>query len=322
MAVKQNVYLEIWDEPTGGKLVLDASELRVDFDVRLIPEFSRATFTIWNLNEVTIASLMDGDRYVTLKTQLHDGRVDLIADRFFISNVVDELNLPNRMTTLYCFDRIRKDILEKQVSVEVKGYPALRTVVDELLVASDYGYTEESDFRSFPDGILYEANKKAIRMINGSAQQVLRRLEKEYKFVTYTSDGRLIFMHKPNLGGVDRTSLFDKQNDFVLSTSSMRSNPKISIASCSIHNNLDGRIKPTMILDLSELLTIGTSAGQGALELVDKYVRNFSNYSKYQAFAITHTGSNYTADWSTRITGLSPTYGKLMPTVLWAGKTN
>ena len=66
---------------------------------------------------------------------------------------------------------------------------------------------------------------------------------------------------------------------------------------------------------------MAADADQDTLELAENYLKNFSDYSKYQAFAVQHKGSNYTAEWSTIINALSPTKGKLMPTVAWADAT-
>lgn len=322
MAVKQKVFLEVWDAPDGGNLILASNGLRVDFDIRHIPEFSRATFTIYNLNNKTITSLMNGGRYVTLKTQLHDGKVELLANRFFVNNAIDELVLPNRITKLFCFDRLRSTFLEQQVSIPVGNYPSLKDMIDALGIHTKYGTAQDTDFKSFPTGVVYQKNKKPTRVMNGSAQQVLSKLEREYGFETYTDNGRFKYMYKPDEGNVAKTSLATKEPDVILTTRAMRSNPKIGIATCSIHSNLDGRITPTSVIDLSRLLTATADANEDTLQLVENFLKNFSSNSKYQAFAVQHTGSNYTADWSTRISGISPTRGSLMPTINWAGRTN
>jgi hypothetical protein len=311
--LKQKVFLEVWDAQEGGNLILDASGLRVDFDVRHIPDFSRASFTIYNLNNETITSLMSEGLYVTLKVQLHDGNIQLIADKFYINNAVDELVLPNRITTLYCFDRLRSMFLEKQVSIPVSNFPSFKDMVDSLLKKAGHGATRDDEYENFPAGRVYQPCKRPTRLLNGSVQQCLRRLEREFRFYTYTKNGRFIFKHFPDLGTVGKTSLADAPV-IQLSTRSMRSNPKIGMASCSIHSNLNGEITPSSVLDLSRLLTIAVDGTSENLQLTENYLKNFSNNTIYQAFAITHTGSNYTADWSTRITGLSPTQGKKMPT--------
>ena len=320
LEIKQEVYLEVWDAPVGGRLLLDASGLRVDFDIRHIPEFSRATFTIYNLNEKTIRGLMSGDRYVTLKTQLHGGRVDLLANRFIINNAVDELTLPDRITKLFCFDQTRTTFLEKPIAVPVRGNPTLVNMMDRLLYTVGYGKTRREEFKSFPQGLLDIPSKKPTRHLNGNAQACLRKLEGEYNFTTYTVDGRFLFMYKPDIKDVRRTDLYTVK-PIELRTVDMRSNPKIGIATCIINSNLNGSIKPTSIIDLSKLLVVAVDAEEQSLQLVDQYLVNLKENSRYQSFAITHTGSNYTAEWSTRITGLSPTRGKLMPTNNWASAT-
>ena len=68
----QEVVLTVTDE-NGGQ-VLNASGLRVDFDIREIRGFSRASIRIFNLTDTTIGSLVGAqNRYATLQVRLHDG---------------------------------------------------------------------------------------------------------------------------------------------------------------------------------------------------------------------------------------------------------
>ena len=313
--LKQEVFLEVYDRPTGGNLILDATGLRTDFDIRLIPDFSRATFTIFNLSNTVITNLMSGNRYVTLKTQLHGGKIFTLANRFYVNNAVDELVLPNRITKLYCYDILRKEVLETQVNEKAED-TSLQGMIRQMLSVS--GQSVKTDFLSFPAGLDKEAGLRPSRPLQGNIQQCIRRLETEYNFRTFTIDGGLTFMYMPDLSNVDKTTLASKKPDIVLNTTSMRSNPKIGIASATINSNLDGRIKPSSVLDLSELITIGTNVNEESLQLNPAYLKNFTSYSKYQAFAVVHVGSTHTKDWSTKVTALSPTKGKLMSTISWA----
>lgn len=311
MALKQEVFLTVHDSPVGGEVVLNATGLRTDFDIRHIPEFSRASFTIYNLNDVTIKRLMSGDRYVTLKTRLHGGKVYTLANRFFVNNAVDELKLPNRITTLYCFDTLRKEVLERPVD-KTSQDTSLNGIMRTLLGNTPY------KLERFPKGYVDEPGRKSSRPVQAnSVQQCLRNLGEEFNFVPFTIDGGITAMYMPDLDNVDHTTL-PTVEPLVLVTRSMRSNPKIGIANASIHSNLDGRIKPTTVLDLSQLLTVGTDTDETTLQLTEDYLSNFTNYSRYQAFAVTHVGSTHTAEWSTKINALSPTKGKLMSTVTWA----
>jgi len=63
----QEVILKITDK--NGRAILDATGLRVDFDVREVDGFSRASISIYNLNEESIANLIGGnaDHYATVQ---------------------------------------------------------------------------------------------------------------------------------------------------------------------------------------------------------------------------------------------------------------
>ena len=124
-------------------------------------------------------------------------------------------------------------------------------------------------------------------------------------------------MYYPDKGDIAKSTLDTKEPDIVLQTKAMKSNPLVGIASLSVNSNLDPRIKPTSVVDLSKLITISTGESEDTLELVDGYLKSFSSYSKYQVFAVSHSGSNYTAEWNTNLTALSPTKGTVMSTVNW-----
>jgi hypothetical protein len=314
--LKQEVSLEVWDSEVGGKLVLDATGLRTDFDIRHIPGLSRAKFVIYNLTEKAVQNMMSGDRYVTLKTTLHGDTSYTLARRFRLSNAVDELKLPNRLTTLYCFDTLRITLLEQEVN-ETVIKPTLRRIVNQSCDA--LGFAGARVFKSFPEGLLDEPGLKQQRPVQGTIEEVLTALGKEFNFLTYTVDGNLVFMYQPDIDNVDKTELATREADIVFHTRAMRSNPKIGLVTCKIHSNLDGRIKPSDLIDLSQLLTVSADESDlFSLEAIKGYAKNFSDNSKYQAFAIQHKGSNYTEEWSTIVSGLSPTKGKLMDSVSWA----
>lgn len=311
--IKQEVILTVHDAVTGGKLVLDASGLRVDFDVRKLPGYNRGTATIWNLNEATVASLMSGDRYVSIQTRLHGGKLYTIADRYYLSNTVDELMLPDRITKLYVFDRPKKDVLETQVNITVER-PSLSNIVRQLYTAG--GGTGSINFYSFPNDEHLDVPLKSRKILQGSVESCLTVLARDFKFVHYNIDGTgLAIMYKPDSG--ESTELDSKLPTIKLQTDAMKSNPKIGIASASIVSNLDPRINPTLVIDLSELITVAVDAPEETLRIADGYLKNFSS-AKFQVFTVVHAGSNYTASWDTTITALSPTKGKLMSTIAWA----
>ena len=51
--------------------VLETTELRVDFDIRLLQGFNRAKVDIYNLASSTIKEMSNGERYVSLWVSLH-----------------------------------------------------------------------------------------------------------------------------------------------------------------------------------------------------------------------------------------------------------
>lgn len=314
MPLKQEVVLEVYDSLEDGSTILETSELRVDFDIRMIPNFNKAKVTVYNLNNDTITALGSGDRYVTLKVRLHGGEQYTIMERFYVNNLVDELVMPNRITNLFCFSNERLSVLEKPVDISV-NLPSLKNCVTQS--ASAVNFSGEIKYLSFPEGRVDEQPFRVVRSFSGNFIDIMKELGKEYEFNFYIQNGDLLLMHKPDLDNVNLTDLGDREVT-ELQTDSMRSNPKIGIATAVIDSNLDPRINTATVIDLSKLLTVGVNEAEDSLELLDEYLKNFSSYSKYQAFTVQHKGSNYTSDWNTKINALSPTEGKLSSTVAWA----
>jgi hypothetical protein len=94
-------------------------------------------------------------------------------------------------------------------------------------------------------------------------------------------------MYKPDLKDLLLTELADQKPDIVLDVRNMRSNPKIGPAILSINSNLDGRIKPSSVLDISQLFTAGTSTDSEVLEVANNFLKNsVAGFTKYQALTV------------------------------------
>jgi hypothetical protein len=311
----QEVSLTIHDE-SGSKVKFDAAGLRVDFDVRLINGFSRGTFTIYNLKEATIKAIANGDNYATVKTKLHGKQEFTVAKSFYISNVLEEKNLPNSITTLFCFDKLRKQFLENPIDVTVVD-PTLKKEMQQICSAA--GFTGDIQFLSFPDGKVNQASVRRVSFHQGTLQQSIRRLQETHGFKLYTDiDLGLSCMYLPDLEELSSTGLNTRVADIILNVRNMRSNPKIGPATLFVTSNLDGRIRPTSVLDTSELLTAGTDTNEEVLQLADRFLKDVvSGFTKYQTLTVQHKGSNYTSEWKTIATATSPSIGKNMSTISW-----
>ena len=302
----------MYNHPTGGDLVMKISGLRVDFEVFLLEKFNRAKFTIYNMNNDAITSLMSGDHFITLKTQLGNKEERIIANRYFLNNATDELKHPNRITNLYCFDKMKKEVLDKQVDITVEG-PTLRTIVEEMLNGA--GHNGKVNYLSFPKGLVETTtSKRPRRVVQGDVQKCLTGLEAEYNFSTYIVGEDICLMYKPYVKDVDKTDLATKEPDITFSTEAMRSNPRIGIASANIVSILDANLLPTKYIDLSKLLTVQAFASEPALLLNKGYLKNFSANTKYQIYTVVHMGSNFTDVWQSSVYALSPQKGEVMAT--------
>lgn len=315
MALKQEVILTIEDE--NGTLVLDATGLRVDFDVRFIDQFSRATFKIWNLNDATIKAIMVGDKFVTLKTKLHGRNEFTIANKYYISNSVDEKILPNTITTLFCFDKLERDLFEFELEggVTVNAPCSLERAVTAIFSAA--GYSTAPTYLYFPDDLTTLVSNRRSATYDGSVGDALAELAEEFKFKTYIENGLVTLMCTPDLNNVNRTNL-PQAPVITLQTDMMRANPKVGPAILNVTSNLDSRLRPGAILDISKLLTVGVNVNETSAQLADNFfAEGITGFSKYQILDVQHKGSNYTGDWFSEVTASSPTVGEVASVINW-----
>jgi len=310
----QEVILKITDK--NGRAILDATGLRVDFDVREVDGFSRASISIYNLNEESIANLIGGnaDHYATVTTRLHGSQEFVVISNFFISNTITENKIPNVITTLYCYSK-GKEILEKQVNIEEVNQPKLENLITALLL--DAGYQGRVRYQCFPSNQQEYIPPRPKAPLIGSVNQCLNDLKREHGFLSYTRPDEFLFVYTPNLAQVPLTEL-DNLQPVVLNTSNMRANPKLAPAQLQVVSNLDGNIEPGAVLDISQLLTAGTSQDEQTLQIAKDFARkSIAGYSRYQTLVVQHKGSNYTSEWQTQATAVAPLDGLAMPTTHW-----
>jgi len=296
-----------------GVGILDASGLRIDFDYRQLPEFSRAKITIYNLNAETIGNLIGGnqDHYITLSTRLHGSQEFNMVDGFYISNSMDHKKVPDTITSLYCYSGARRDFYEKPISAPVNS-SSLRSRLQSLKEAVKW----KGEFQDlvFPEGLMDAKSKRPGSQMNGTFTQILRELGKEYGFKWYTlGDDIIQLVYQPSLDQVKLTDLDDKPT-IVLDTNNMRANPKLSPAQLQIISNLDGDIQPGAVIDITKLLTAEADSDDFVLQTANDYARDsVSGYSKFLVLESIHQGSNYTGSWTTTANCVSPQTGTRAP---------
>ncbi len=311
----QYVLLQVHGE--GGELVFETDSLKIDFDIRNIQGWSRGKIDLTNLSPDTIRKISDADNdnYVTVKTALHDSELRTVADRMYVSNALEEVKVPESIFSIYCYSKVRKDYLEKQIDEKVMA-PSLRNTINTVVNAS--GFDGKIEYKHFPPEVLDHIPAKDHTRQQGSLISILQVLGTQYRFNVYTEGVKLIIMYKPEHANVQDTDLYTGTGDVKLSTTNMRSNPKIGPATLSVVSNLDPLIKPASVLDISELLTLGTDTSEETLQVAEKYLKEkVSGFSKYQALSVQHKGSNWTGDWFTQVAATSPTPGTNMPTTNW-----
>ena len=308
-------YVKLTIKDRSKSLVFETDSLRVDFDIRNKSGWVRAKISIYNLSPETIRKLTGGENYVTITTSLHGGKEEVLVDELYVSNSLEETQVPNSITSLYCYSKIRKSALEKQVSLYIPR-PSLVNVVIGILDAA--GFSGEVKFLNYPIGYENNLPLQPKSRHDGSALSCLNIVAKQHRSYFFAEGNDIIFMYKVHSNNRSITNLDEGTGEVQLNTDNMRSNPKIGPATIDIVSNLDSRIKPSVILDISNLLTAGTSVDNESLAVAEGIIKDVvAGFHKYQTFTVQHIGSNFTGDWQTRANAIAPTDGYNMPITNW-----
>lgn len=304
----QYVRLEVKDR--NNTAVVNTDSLRVDFDIRDVVGWVRAKIEIYNLAPSTIKKLMNGENYVTLITALHDSKEVVIAKELYVSNSIDVFDVPDNVTTLYCYSKLKKSTLEKRVNVQVNR-PSLKNLMDSIL--DSVFFDGNVRYINFPENYVEDVPLNLVSKQEGSVQSCIEDIGKYYRFNTYVDGDDIILVYAVSPKNAGSTGLSTASPDVILNTDNMRSNPIIGPATVNITSNLDSRIKPGAVLSIKELLTASTNANADQLELTEGYLDIIAGFDNYQTYSVQHIGSNFTKSWTTKATGLAPTRGYNAP---------
>lgn len=308
-------YVKLTIKNEGDSVIFESDSLRIDFDVRHIDGFSRCKIDIYNLAPATIKAINNGKNYASIAVAKHDEDVVTIINRFFISNALEVPSVPHSITSIFTFSSIRLDHLERQIDTIVAA-PSLRRIISELGRLSEF--TGQVIYKDFPSTMVDHVPPRPLSHQKGSFQACLEKLSEQFGFNVYTEDDNLIIVYKPNARNVVDTSMYKSSGDIKLSTNDMRNNPKIGPATLSFDSNLNRFIKPSTILDISNLLYADVDISQTTLELAENFIRDkVAGFTNYQALSVQHKGSNFANKWVTSCVAVSPTVGNNMPTESW-----
>ena len=308
----QRVKLEVTNE--DGRMIFSTEGLRVDFDIRIIPDFTRAKLDIYNLAPDTIKRLTTSTAFVSIYTALHDSEYKLLADRLYVSNGYEQTLVPNSVTHLFCYSKLKYDVMEKVVDVKVAS-PSFRNIVRAALVAGDFD--GQMHFDGFPSNFLDVVPPRCISNIKGSVESILREKCKQAGVYMYPEATDVKFVYKVDSDNVHLTG-FSKANTITLDSRNMRSQPEIGVASLKVSANLDAKFKAGIILDTSKLLTAAVDETSDNLEVADQLIKDkIADNQKFQILQVQHKGSNFTKEWTTSTIAYSPAKGTHMNPYGW-----
>lgn len=313
-AFGKKILLEVYN--SNGRVILSTSELRVDFDIRMLQGWNRAKFSIFNLDKKTIKSMSYGDTFVRLYVGLHDRPMELLIDDMYASNVMTEKKVPNSVTTLYCVDKLRKNMTSKQIDTVVR-----KPNLNKILNAIAKGSSEPMKFTliNFPEEVLKHKPANPFCNLSGEVEECLKDLGGQYGFVHHIKGNNIIVKYNP----VDSSKAQSAQSSrgvLVLDSLNMRANPEIGVARLSIKSNLDPQITTTTMLDTSKLVTASLETSFNTLTVDTGHIHDLvSGWSLYDTLSVNHIGGNFTKNWTTKAIAIKAHKGSVTPEYNWFG---
>ena len=312
----QYVLLQVYNEAKDE--IFSTDNLRVDFDVRHIPGWTRAKFDIYNLDAKTTKQVRNTGNYVKLSVGLHGSAPQVIAEDMYVSNALDFVKVPNGILSLFTYSKVRKENLEKVINVQVFD-PSFKKVISELVKAAEFTGVVEKRF--FPDELLNYIMPHGQSGHRGTLLSCLQKMgaNGQYKFNVYTEGTKIVLVYKPDVKNVESTGLYDEENiPITLHTDNMRANPKIGSGSLDLSLNLDPEMKPGVVVDISKLISSETKINSTSLEAAPKLLDEaVSGYTRYLALQVQHKGSSWEDVWLSQVICYSPTKGTTMSTDKW-----
>lgn len=307
--------LKITVADEAGAIVFATDGLRIDFDVRIIDGWTRAKFIIYNMAPESIKAVSNGTNYVTLEARVDGDAWFTVANQLYVSNAMEVTEVPNSLMSLFCYSKIRKYVLETPLDLSIKN-PTIKNVIDTC--AKEAGLRGSVKYFFFPEVMLNHIPPNPAKKVTGNFIDILEALGEEYSFNVYTDEDNLNIVYKPDAKNVIDTGLYTSTGDIKIDTVNLISNPKIGPASLSINTNLDTLIKPSKVLDISNLITATTETDFETLAVAENFLKDATaGFSKYQVLTVQHKGSNYTREWSTYANATSPTPGTSMNLDRW-----
>jgi hypothetical protein len=306
------------------KILFETDSLRIDFEIRMQYGYSRSEIVIYNVAPEVSQLVSEDDRYCTVTASLHGGTVYTLCNKHRISNSLTEIKLPNSTTTLYGYGLGRYSVLDININTTFRtnSFKGIITEAVSIVNGLSTPLNLRAVFPTWPPEKLNRLQKRPNKPWTGSLRQLIRVLKKSYDFEYYVDDDHEItFMYLPTADDIDLTDLGRTAGQVTISTSDMRSTPQITVSSLSVVSNLDPRIRPLTIIDISKLVTASTSLSGDELVHPPGYLKaHVAGFSHYQVLSVVHTGSNYTNSWETTVSASRPTRGISHPTFNWFGR--
>jgi len=304
---------------SSESVIFSSGKLRVDFQVKNLQGLTRGVYHIYNLGNETIRLICNGDRYLRLHTRLHEEEFREVNPLMYVNNAFHEKMIPENRTSLYAVSANEKNFTSKQARMIVNK-PTLRNIMTNL-VRNTSDKPIRVDFVGFPDDMEDYEPIKAKTYIDGKVEDVIKDLGKQYSFTTSNEDGVVIVTHHPNIRNL-ASCKWQNREKIKLRDVDMKATPKVGISQLKVKSVIDPDIKPSKILDTSDLVTISIDVGLQVLAFDPNVVNNLiSGDSLYSVMSTEHIGSNFTKKWETNAIALKATTGaNIDPNNLFGGK--
>ena len=142
-------YVKLTIKDVKDAVLFESDSFRVDFDIRNMYGWERAKVSIFNVDSEMVGVLLKNGKYLTIDIALHDGEKVRIANGLYISNVLNEISVPDSVLNFYCFSELKERVLDEQVDTYINT-PSLRDTIDGITKIG--GYRADVNYKLFPRG--------------------------------------------------------------------------------------------------------------------------------------------------------------------------
>ena len=342
----KKIRLTIYD-PSSNSVDIVLENLRIDFDLNVIPTFARGSISVYGLNNDTVKELTSaakGRAYVKIETSLHGSPYETLFSGLAINNTLAIKKVPEKVFMIYVAGGGQRILLD--------GAGAGLTTIGELTATKLF----EAPLRQYVDGALKNISPRWLfefigvpesvlnqryRFSNTTEEfearflEVIREIEEVSDTICYIEDVeerspmaplgvyKFYFVANPETTNLsDELVRASTVNQIELQSNELKDIPKIGVAQMSFKARLSNKFRFGKIVNTSSLITASTDPSeQGSIELAKNFLSSHVvGPSVFVVLTVRHKGSNYTNAWESEVVAYRGADGEVINDYGWFGR--